>query len=87
MIREEVRVGGPHGLHARPAAQLVQEAARFESRLRLYRGERGADAKSILEVMSLAARPGETVILEAEGPDEKEAVARLKPLIKGEAPS
>ena len=87
MIREEIQVGGPHGLHARPAARLVQEAAKFQSRLRLYRGEKVADVKSILEVMSLAARPGERIILEAEGPDEKEAVERLRALIRGEVPS
>jgi len=74
----EVMVMNPHGLHARPAAVFVQKAASFPCSVKVYKGERSADAKSILGIMSLGIEPGETIRIEAEGDGAEAALEALK---------
>jgi len=62
---------------------LVEKAAGFESRLTLRRGNKQADAKSILEVMLLAAGKG-PLFLDAEGGDAEEAARAVSGLLNGE---
>jgi phosphotransferase system HPr (HPr) family protein len=68
------------GLHARPARLLVQTAAQFQSQIQLQHGEKAANAKSILGVLKLGARIGETVVVRAEGEDAEQAVKTLADL-------
>ena len=70
------------GLHARPAAMLVQTASKFRSEIRLRKDEVEANAKSILSVMMLAAEVGSFVIVKAEGEDEEQAVEALAKLFE-----
>ena len=75
-----IQVVNKLGLHARPAALLVQVASRFKSEIRLKKDEMEANAKSILSVMMLAAEVGSFIILKADGVDEHpalEAIAKL----------
>ena len=44
------------GLHARPAAQFVQTAKRMQSDIRLKHGEKQANAKSIMQVLTLGVK-------------------------------
>ena len=76
MLEGTVKVVNPLGLHARAAAQLVRLAARFRSTITLKREDSGAfaNAKSILSVLALAAPIGTTLLIEAEGDDEQEAL-------------
>ena len=82
MVECRVSVVNRLGLHARAAAQLVRAAGRFQSSVRLERvdGSAGADAKSILSVLMLAASRGTELRVTAEGLDEGEAVAALRSL-------
>lgn len=65
------------GLHARPAARLAQEAQRFSSDIRI-RSEYGtADAKSMLDILSLAISTGCDLTLLARGDDAREALEAL----------
>jgi phosphotransferase system HPr (HPr) family protein len=77
VIRRQVTVAGSTGLHARPAAQFCREAARFAASVRIEKDGRDADARSLLSVLALDIRRGETVVLVAEGADEDEAVRAL----------
>ena len=70
------------GLHARPAAELVKVASRFQSRVTLSMGEVEVDGKSIMGVMMLAAPRGSELLVRSSGPDEKEAVDALVKLIQ-----
>ncbi len=70
------------GLHARPAALFVKTAKSFKSRIVVAKGERKADAKSILNVLALGVGGGTAVTLSAEGEDEAQAIAALKDLIE-----
>jgi phosphotransferase system HPr (HPr) family protein len=60
-------------LHARPAGQVAQLAATFSSAVTLVVSGRSADARSVLAVMGLGARAGETLLVTAVGPDAVQA--------------
>jgi phosphocarrier protein len=68
-------------LHARPSAQLTQVAGKFASEVYIAKNGRRVNAKSIMGVMMLAAGPGATVTVDAEGPDEEQAVEAIGALI------
>jgi phosphocarrier protein len=63
-----------HGLHARPAADLVRLAGEFRSDVTLTKDDVTVDAKSIMGVMMLAAECGSEIVVTVEGPDEDEAM-------------
>ena len=73
-VTGEVRIHSQFGLHARPAAQLVKLAQQYSSEIRLKTANGEADAKSILDILSLAAGPGVKIHIHADGADEKEAL-------------
>jgi phosphocarrier protein HPr len=81
MITREFKISNKLGLHARPSAQLTQTASRFQSEVFIARDGRRVNAKSIMGVMMLAAGPGTTVAVDAQGPDEEAAVAAIGALI------
>jgi phosphotransferase system HPr (HPr) family protein len=77
-----VLVSNRLGLHARAAAQLVKLASSFKSEIKLSRddGRISVNAKSILNVLTLAAVNGTTLQITADGEDEVatvEAIAEL----------
>ncbi len=80
-ISEPVVVRNTVGLHARPAAALVNAAKGYASEIRLRRGTRDVNAKSLVSIMSLGVRRGDAVQLSACGPDAMEAVQALAALI------
>jgi phosphocarrier protein len=69
------------GLHARAATRLVNCASGFTADVRLVRGARSVNAKSIMGVLTLAAATGAELVVEAEGPDEEAAVEAIATLI------
>jgi len=77
MVEQTTKVRLKTGLQARPAAQFVQIANRFQAEITLVRGDKKVSAKSIMGVMSLAVAPGSDVTIRADGYDEKEAVEAL----------
>jgi len=70
------------GLHARPAALLVQTAGRFKSKVSAVKDGREVNAKSILSVLTLGAEQGAVVTIRAEGEDEVEALEALQELVE-----
>ena len=81
MIERSVTITNKYGLHARPAMQLVETASRFASDVRLVRGEKIADAKSIMDVLMLAAEHGTDLVIKAEGDDAEQAIETLSDLV------
>lgn len=73
MLRRTIVVGLADGLHARPCALLAEQAVRARGGVRLRRGMRVADARSILELMSLMAARGDLLEVTVDR-DEDEAV-------------
>ena len=65
------------GLHARPAAQIVQTANRFRSDIVFEKDGLQINAKSIMGVLTLAAGKGASVVVICEGEDAPAALAAL----------
>jgi phosphotransferase system HPr (HPr) family protein len=69
MTTADLRITHPTGLHARPAALFVQTAARYQARLTVANLDRdpvrAVDAKSILSLMTLGVRAGQTIRVRA----------------------
>jgi phosphocarrier protein HPr len=76
-VRRRFVLTNRQGLHMRPCATLAAVAARFQSKVTVARPERGVDAKSILDLMTLGATQGTELTLEVEGPDAKDALDAL----------
>lgn len=81
MITKELKVLNKLGFHARASAKLVQCANQFKSKLLIIKGQRQANAKSIMSLMMLSASCGSIISLVADGIDEIEAIASLTELI------
>lgn len=62
-----------HGVHARPAGELIKTLRQFQSAAEIMSGGKSADAKKILAVMGLGIKQGEEIVLRFNGEDEKEA--------------
>jgi phosphocarrier protein HPr len=76
-----VTIVNPLGLHARAAARFVHAASGFSARIRVARGEREMDGKSIMGLLLLAAAQGSTITISASGADEEQALAALCALV------
>jgi phosphocarrier protein len=80
VVKKQITVVNRLGLHARPAAQIVQKASQFKAEIKLSKDGLEVNAKSIMGVMMLAAEMGSSLVIIAEGPDEEaaaEAVAAV----------
>ncbi|SHJ02705.1 phosphocarrier protein [Dethiosulfatibacter aminovorans DSM 17477] len=69
------------GLHARPAALFVKKAAEFESKIKVVKDDKEADAKSIISIMALGAVKGAEIVINANGDDSESAVEALVELL------
>ena len=77
-MKKSVVVKMQQDFEARPIADLVQVANRYESKIYLEHGDSRVNAKSIMGMMSLALLNGEEILVDAEGADEAEAVAAIE---------
>ena len=77
-MKKSVVVKMQQDFEARPIANLVQVANRYESKIYLEHGDSRVNAKSIMGMMSLALLNGEKILVDAEGADEAEAVAAIE---------
>jgi phosphocarrier protein HPr len=81
-ISREVVVANSQGLHARPADMLAREARKWQSRIELVAASQRVDGKSILDVLTLAAEAGTRLVVEATGPDAREALEAIGSLFE-----
>ena len=70
------------GLHARAAAKFVHTAGGFTAHIRVARGDREVDGKSIMGLLLLAAAKGTSIRISADGPDEADAISALCALVE-----
>lgn len=80
---ESVKVANAYGLHARPAAEFVKLANRFEAEIFVGKDGLEVNGKSIMGVMMLAADRGSTLEIKACGLDAEAAVKALVKLVAG----
>ena len=81
MIERTVTIVNKNGLHARPAAEIVKLAAKYQSEITIVRDDLEVNGKSIMGVMMLAAECGASIQLRASGPDAEQALGAIEQLI------
>lgn len=77
MIKKEFQIKFPEGLHARPAGQFAKLAAQFKSKINIEKGDKNANGKSIMSILTLGIQPNETIALTIEGEDGEAAMEAL----------
>ena len=82
VLNRDITIINKLGLHARAAAKFVTLAAGFEAEIRLLRGGREVNGKSIMGVMMLAAARGAQLELHASGPEAEQALDHLEELVR-----
>ena len=85
MAQAEARVvlTNKMGLHARPSTQIATTAGRFASDIQITKDGLVVDAKSVLELLMLAAECGSELAITADGADAEDAVKALAALVDG----
>lgn len=78
MITKQIVINIPNGLEARPVALLVQVASQYECSIHVVSDDKRVNAKSIMGMMSMGISAGETVTVEADGPDEEQAIENIE---------
>ena len=81
MVEKKVKVTLDDGLESRQAAMFVQVANKYASRVYIIMEDKQVNAKSIMGIVSLGMLKDEELSLQAEGPDEQEAVNELAKMI------
>ena len=71
------------GLHARPSTQIATTASRYSCDIQITKDGQVVDAKSVLELLMLAAECGSELHIAADGGDAKAAVAAIAVLVEG----
>jgi catabolite repression HPr-like protein len=84
MITKSIEIKLPHGLEARPVAELVQLASKYDSTVHIEAQSKKVNAKSIMGMMTLNLNSGEAVTVIAEGSDEEAVVADMENYLQGE---
>ncbi len=72
-----VRVCNPNGLHARPSAHFAAVAKNFDCRISVAKGDRAADGKSIMALLTLAAQCESILNIRLVGPEAEQAIDTL----------
>jgi phosphocarrier protein len=77
MVQKTITIKNRAGIHARPAALLVQTASKFKSKIFIEKDNDKINGKSIMGIITLGAGYNTSLVLSAEGEDETEAVEAL----------
>ena len=80
-VQRTVSVFHRQGLHARPAAVFVQVAKRFASHIKVKKGRKIVDGKSIMGLLTLAANRGARIVILADGDDAEDALEQLSAVV------
>jgi phosphoenolpyruvate-protein phosphotransferase len=81
VVTRELRLPLAHGIHARPAARIRETALRFSAEINIAKDERAANARSPVALLTLGARLGDIIRVEAHGVDAEAAVEAVAALI------
>jgi multiphosphoryl transfer protein len=80
-VARVVRISNPHGLHARPAAEIVAQVRGYDARVSIQSGDKRADARSITGLLGLGASTGDEITLRADGAQATEALAAVEAIV------
>ena len=80
-LSRTIEVTNKQGIHTRPSTLVAKKASEFEADIHISRGERKADAKSVMQVVMLAATRGTELEVTASGPDAEVALEVISKLL------
>ena len=78
MREMELVVQNATGLHARPAREFVNVAKQFQASIHVHHGDKKANAKSMISVLTLGVESGGTIRIQVDGDDEELALRALE---------
>jgi len=78
MIKRQLKIKNPQGLHARPASIFVKIANKYDAEVTVKKGRQKVNGKSIMGLMMLAAVKGSKITIEVEGSDKESALNELE---------
>ncbi|MCL4268741.1 MAG: phosphoenolpyruvate--protein phosphotransferase [Anaerolineales bacterium] len=81
MKQLEITINNETGLHARPAKTLVNLVKQFKSSVTIWHGEKKANAKSLISVLTLGASKGSQLKIDVDGEDEETALTEIESAI------
>ncbi len=81
-LEKQYILNNEHGLHARPASDIIQIAKQFHARIEIQANRRKAQATSLIELLGLAARKGSTLVIRTSGQDAQAALDALSKLVE-----
>ncbi|MYB03390.1 MAG: HPr family phosphocarrier protein [Acidimicrobiaceae bacterium] len=82
---KELVITNSHGLHARPAAELVEQISSFDAGVQIEVGEKTANAASIMSLLALGAGPGNTARVTSKGPDAEAALEAVVAILTADS--
>lgn len=82
MLERTIEITNKKGLHARAAAKLINLTHNFDSEVLVIRGDDEVNGKSILGLLMLAAQKGCWLTIKVDGPDEDQAMDKIRELIE-----
>lgn len=80
-VARVVRISNPHGLHARPAAEIVAQVRGYDAQVSIQAGDKRADARSITGLLGLGASTGDEITLRADGAQASDALAAVEAIV------
>lgn len=75
-----IQIDNPLGLHARPAARIVETVGQFDAVVSITRHDHTIHANSINQILALAVQQGDTLVFRAQGPDAATVLDTLQRL-------
>jgi multiphosphoryl transfer protein len=81
-----IRIANPSGLHARPAAEIVELLFDLDAEVTIIAGDRRANAASITQLIALGASAGDAITVRASGDDAEAATEAVLRVLLGEGP-
>ena len=84
MTSKNYIITAPEGIHARPAATLIRLTKKFKSVISLKKEEKLVRLNSMLNILAIGAKGGETITVIIEGEDEEDAAVALDIFFKEE---
>ena len=77
MISKNYIITAPEGIHARPAATLIKLTKKYKSTVSLQKGDTLVRLNSMLNILAIGAKGGESITVITEGEDEVDAAAAI----------
>jgi phosphocarrier protein HPr len=78
MISKDYVILAPQGMHARPATTLLKLTKQFKSEISMKKGDKLVQMKSMLNILAISAKCGDTISVIINGEDEADAAVALE---------